>query len=248
MRPFTLLFIFILILSSCSAPLNYISTPSLQKFSDKNRLGKIMVSNRGDWREARPDKLGWGFSLFLPLRWHGRFPHDETFTLSGWIAEGLSHDLSALGHPVTKRVEEIDYAPMSNLLAEARSEKCDYLITVHIKEAKLFYAGFTFIPFFTPMRIKLVVMICLYDVSSGLPLWKEDLEHREWVWKGWKVLIVDTPLDALWVKKWLQDIYGEQVVPEINGEACEIIVKKLDSIKEVLEIKALIDALRRPIE
>ena len=207
-----------------------------------------MVSNRGDLREVKPDHLGWGFSLFLPLRWHGRFPNEETFSLSGWIAEGLSHDLSVLGHSVTRRVEEIDTIPMSNLLAEARSQECDYLVTVQIEEAKLFYAGFTFVPFYTPMRIKLIVVIRLYDVSTGLPLWKEEFERREWAWKGWKVLVIDTPLDALWVKKWLQDIYGEQIVPEINGKAGEAIAKKLDSLKEAMETKELIDALRRPIE
>jgi len=224
----------LLIITGCTTSVSHVTHESLipEKDSAKNK-NCILVADIGDTRDngaEDKDKIGFGFSYWLPIGYNLRDSDDKTLYASHFIANSIVSDLKYLGYDATLLNQKVNTAfEFDSALAKAKESQCSYLVTSNLIDAKTNYWGFILIPFMEPVWTRLGLDLQVVNLKQDTPPDKINVVHDDTEWYFGKITIFDAIFDAgLFGGHWVRTAWGETVVPEGIAKGVLEVHKKIN--------------------
>ena len=217
-RRFSLLLIAALafICPACSAVLHY-QPPEPTAASVGTVKTTVLVAAMGSVQTKVDDHLGWSQSYWLPIHWTAEDRAREPLILHRWLAESLASDLRARGYAVQVAPKSGAFQTIEEAHKAGREANTDRVVAIKLRRLGSFTGGYIVIPLVNVMSARLTVDFSVFD-AGGKMLVEKTIEERHVSAQGWKILILDSPFDALWGKRWFQKEFPERLMPRVFGQ------------------------------
>ena len=200
--------------TGCSAILHYQAPVSGPAEAGTRSTKRILLADMGSLQSKADDHLGWSQSYWLPIHWSAKDRSRQPLILHRWITESFATDLRARGYSIEVAPQTGQFSTSEEAFKAGRELNADRIVTMKLRRLGSFTGGYLVIPLVNIMSARLEVDFVIFD-RGGKKLCEKTIAERHVSAKGWKVLILDSPIDALWGKRWFQKEYPGHLLPEV---------------------------------